>query len=114
MTSPLEIKPTVEGLILMLSVGALTLIVFVAAITLIGFRRYYRERWTFQGNWSESSSSSPCPVSESLITKIKMGSGNNTVSVFETNGKSHVLIEGPASDKEKKRLLRYLKSEGFI
>lgn len=96
---------------LMLSVGALTLVIAVAAITLIGFRRYLRERWIYQENWAAS----PTPEkSDALVAKMKVGSNNNTVSVFESGGKSHVLIEGHASEQEKKRLLRYLKSEGFI
>jgi hypothetical protein len=96
---------------LMLSVGALTLVLAVAAIMLIGFRRYYRERWIFQGDWETST---PSNQPEVLVTKMKMGAGNHTVSVFESEGKNRVLIEGQASDREKKRLLRYLKSEGFI
>lgn len=106
-----ELTPVVEGLTLMLTIGTVALLVAVGSITLIGFRRYYRERWTFQGDWSAPS---PSQQPESLVTRMKMGSDQNTVSVFESDGKSRILIEGRVSDREKKRLIRYLKSEGFI
>jgi len=95
----------------MLWVGALVFVLTAGAITLLGFRRYFRNRWVYHEDWSGSADA---VHTEALVTKMKLGAGNHTVSVFETNGKNRVLIEGPATDSERKRLLRYLKAEGFI
>jgi hypothetical protein len=53
-------------------------------------------------------------ISSELVAQIKVRRGKQVVSVLEANGKRFIHVEGDLSAPERARMVRYLKSEGFM
>jgi hypothetical protein len=53
-------------------------------------------------------------VSSELVAQIRVRRGKQVVSVLEANGKRFIHVEGDLSVPERARMVRYLKSEGFM
>ena len=49
-----------------------------------------------------------------LVAQFKVRQGKQVVSVLEADGKRFIHIEGDLSANERARMIRYLKSEGFM
>jgi hypothetical protein len=49
-----------------------------------------------------------------LVAQIKVRQGKQVVSVFEAEGRRFIHIDGELSAPERARMVRYLKSEGFM
>jgi hypothetical protein len=49
-----------------------------------------------------------------LIAQFKVNSGKQVVSVLESDGKRFIHVEGELSPHERTKMVRYLKSEGFM
>jgi hypothetical protein len=49
-----------------------------------------------------------------LIAQFKVNSGKQVVSVLESDGKRFIHVDGELSPKERTKMVRYLKSEGFM
>ena len=59
------------------------------------------------------SKSTPASAGE-LVAQFKVRQGKQTVSVFEADGRRFIHIDGELSAPERARMVRYLKSEGFM
>jgi hypothetical protein len=53
-------------------------------------------------------------LSSELVAQFKVRRGKQVISVLEANGKRFIHVEGDLSAPEKARMVRYLKSEGFM
>ena len=53
-------------------------------------------------------------LSSELVAQFKVRRGKQVVSVLEANGKRFIHVEGDLSAPERARMVRYLKSEGFM
>jgi hypothetical protein len=49
-----------------------------------------------------------------LIAQFKVNQGKQVVSVLESEGKRFIHVAGELSPKERTKMVRYLKSEGFM
>src|ERR1700683_5415171 len=49
-----------------------------------------------------------------LIAKFKVNQGKQVVSVLESDGKRYIHVVGELSPGERTKMVRYLKSEGFM
>jgi len=49
-----------------------------------------------------------------LIAQFKVNRGKQVVSLFESEGKRFIHVDGELSPKERTKMVRYLKSEGFM
>ncbi len=49
-----------------------------------------------------------------LVAQFKVRQGKQTVSIFEAEGRRFVHIDGELTPPERARMIRYLKSEGFM
>lgn len=49
-----------------------------------------------------------------LVAQFKVKDGQQTVSVLEADGKRFLRVDGDLSWKQRLKMLRYLKSEGFM
>jgi hypothetical protein len=59
--------------------------------------------------------SSPAAVpGGELVAQFKVRQGKQVVSVFEADGRRFIHIDGELSAPERARMVRYLKSEGFM
>jgi hypothetical protein len=53
-------------------------------------------------------------MNSELVAQFKVRRGKQVVSVLEANGKRFIHVEGDLSAPERARMVRYLKSEGFM
>lgn len=49
-----------------------------------------------------------------LVAQFKVKDGQQTVSVLESDGKRFLRVDGDLSWKQRLKMLRYLKAEGFM
>ncbi len=49
-----------------------------------------------------------------LVAQFKVNQGRQVVSVLEANGKRFIHIDGELTAPEREKMVRYLKSEGFM
>jgi hypothetical protein len=49
-----------------------------------------------------------------LVAQFKVNQGKQVVSLLESDGKRFIHVEGELSAPERARMVRYLKSEGFM
>ena len=49
-----------------------------------------------------------------LVAQFKVNYGKQTISVLESDGKRFIHVDGELSGPERARMVRYLKSEGFM
>jgi hypothetical protein len=49
-----------------------------------------------------------------LVARFKVNKGRHVVSVLEADGRRFIHVDGELSSRERERMLRYLKSEGFV
>ena len=49
-----------------------------------------------------------------LVAQFKVNRGRQVVSVLEADGRRFIHVEGDLSSQERDRMIRYLKSEGFM
>ena len=49
-----------------------------------------------------------------LIAQFKVNQGKQVVSVLESDGKRYIHVAGDLSPLERTKMVRYLKSEGFV
>jgi hypothetical protein len=49
-----------------------------------------------------------------LVAQFKVNHGKQVVSLLESDGKRFLHVNGPLSAPERARMVRYLKSEGFM
>lgn len=49
-----------------------------------------------------------------LVAQFKVKQGKQVVSVLEADGRRFIHIDGTLSESERARMVRYLKSEGFM
>jgi hypothetical protein len=57
---------------------------------------------------------SPQPWAGELVAQFRAKEGRQVISVLEADGKRFLHIDGEISAKERARMVRYLKSEGFM
>ena len=53
-------------------------------------------------------------VSGELVARFKVNHGRHVVSVLEADGKRFIHVNGELSPVERTKMVRYLKSEGFM
>jgi hypothetical protein len=53
-------------------------------------------------------------ITSELVAQIRVRRGKQVISVLEANGKRFIHVEGDLSAPERARMVRYLKSEGFM
>jgi hypothetical protein len=49
-----------------------------------------------------------------LVAQFKVNQGKQVVSVLESEGKRYIHVEGDLTPNERSKMVRYLKSEGFM
>jgi hypothetical protein len=49
-----------------------------------------------------------------LVAQFKVNQGKQVVSLLEADGKRFIHVDGELSSRERARMVRYLKSEGFM
>src|SRR5580692_3251529 len=49
-----------------------------------------------------------------LVAQFKVNRGRQVLSVLEADGRRFIHVEGELSRREREKLIRYLKSEGFM
>jgi hypothetical protein len=49
-----------------------------------------------------------------LVAQFKVNRGRQVLSVLEADGRRFIHIDGELSSQEREKLIRYLKSEGFM
>jgi hypothetical protein len=49
-----------------------------------------------------------------LVAQFKVNRGRQVLSVLEADGRRFIHVEGELSSRERDRMVRYLKSEGFM
>jgi hypothetical protein len=49
-----------------------------------------------------------------LVAQFKVNRGRQVLSVLEADGRRFIHVEGGLSRREREKLIRYLKSEGFM
>jgi hypothetical protein len=49
-----------------------------------------------------------------LVAQFKVNHGKQVVSLLEADGKRFIHVDGELSSRERARMVRYLKSEGFM
>jgi hypothetical protein len=54
------------------------------------------------------------PVGGELVAQFKVNQGKQVVSLMESDGKRFIHVDGELSGAERARMVRYLKSEGFM
>ena len=57
---------------------------------------------------------SPVPRTGELVAQFKAKQGKQVISVLEADGKRFLHIDGEISAPERAKMVRYLKSEGFM
>ncbi len=53
-------------------------------------------------------------VGGELVAQFKVNKGRQVLSVLEADGRRFIHVNGELSSRERERLIRYLKSEGFM
>jgi hypothetical protein len=56
----------------------------------------------------------PAAIPGELVAQFKVRQGKQVVSVFEADGRRFIHVDGELSGAERARMVRYLKSEGFM
>jgi beta-lactamase superfamily II metal-dependent hydrolase len=114
-------NPSPEAVLVMLGVGVLSSLLTCAVVYLFWLRKILRNLVRFQTAlqqaWAIRMQARNIEIvqpNDHLVARVKLKSGSGSISVYETGGKNIVRIDGTASDQEKERLMKYLKSEGFI
>jgi hypothetical protein len=49
-----------------------------------------------------------------LVAQFKVNQGKQVVSVLEADGKRFIHVDGELTTPEREKMVRYLKSEGFV
>lgn len=114
-------NPTTEALVIMIAVGVFSSLLTCAVIYIFWLRKVLRRLLRFQAALQQAWAirlqarhlESP-PPKDSLVARMDLKSGPGTISVYDAGGKNIVRIDGSATPQEKERLLKYLKSEGFL
>jgi hypothetical protein len=54
------------------------------------------------------------PATGELVAQFKLGRGRKVLSVLEADGRRFIHVDGELSNVERDKLMRYLRSEGFM
>ena len=115
-------------------VNDITFLVIVAAVSalasfavVLGFFYWFRhDQRRLQRKMLRAISQGAHPVTElltpggdaascgELVAQVKVRQGKQVVSVLEADGKRFIHIDGNLSESERAKMVRYLKSEGFM
>jgi hypothetical protein len=96
--------------------GLASLIVFAACFHWFRReqRRVLRSMTRASGRPAELLTDQDMAVDGELVAQFKVNRGRQVLSVLEADGRRFIHVEGELSRREREKLIRYLKSEGFM
>jgi hypothetical protein len=77
-------------------------------------RRVLRSISRLSGGPTEFVTGPEAAVDGELVAQFKVNRGRQVLSVLEADGRRFIHVEGELSRQQREKLLRYLKSEGFM
>jgi hypothetical protein len=77
-------------------------------------RRVLRSIHRASGGPAEFVTSHDAAAGGELVAQFKVNRGRQVLSVMEADGRRFIHVEGELTSREREKLIRYLKSEGFM
>jgi hypothetical protein len=96
--------------------GLASFLVFVACFAWFRReqRRVLRSISRTAGNPTDLLTGQDAAAGGELVAQFKVNRGRQVLSVMEADGRRFIHVKGDLSSQEREKLIRYLKSEGFM